>query len=234
VAKMCSNGGLLVAYVDESKRALITRANCDMWACSECSARLRERWIMRAKIGVQIYVNDGLPVDFVTITSHEKLKTFEATEKVWRSAWNRLYKAIKRRAETFEYFCVPEKHKDGRMHVHLLWTAGVSQRWVKDNARERGLGYQALVRKVDHPYRAALYVGKYVGKDLGTDVPRHFRRVRVSRGWVDLPDPVTGESYLRWQYLKTHGGLDALLQHCEYVGYQVIDIKTGELISLPA
>jgi hypothetical protein len=186
------------------------------------------RWVLRAEIGVRQYIGEGLHVDFTTMTSHEKLPNFEATERVWREAWPVLYAALRRRATKLEYFIVPEKHKDGRMHVHALWTAGVSQKWVKDNGRRRGLGYQAKVKHVENAQQAVRYVTKYVGKTLGGEVPQHFRRVRVSHGWPDIPLPVTPLVGLRWEYVGTNGALYVVLAECQAKHIDMIDLQTGE------
>lgn len=173
------------------------------------------------------FLSDGLRVDFVTITSHERLKDFAATETVWREAWDRLYKAIKRRAEVFEYMVIPERHKDGRMHVHALWTASVNQRWLKDNARKRGLGFMATVSEVKDSQAATRYVTKYVGKDLGENVPKHFRRVRVSRNWAEIPVPVTDVSNLEWVYVGSNGALSLMYEKCRREQFDLIDLSTG-------
>lgn len=226
---MCKRAGILAGWDYESKRILLTRANCNQWECDECSLRLRDRWVLRAKMGATEYMKQGLRVDFVTITSHEKLATFEQTEYVWRFAWDKLYKAIKRKAIRFEYFIVPEKHEDGRMHVHALWTAAVTKKWLKDNARSRGLGHQADVKKVEDSQRAADYVTKYVNKGIGQEMPKGFRRVRTSQKWTDIPEPVTDQSGLEWEYLNHQDMLERVMWYANGDDYQLIDAKTGEL-----
>lgn len=225
---MCERAGLLFGWDDVARRALVTRANCDSWKCPECAERLSARWVLRAEIGIRQYIGAGLHVDFITVTSHEKLPSFEATEAVWRKAWPVLYAALKRRAIKLEYFIVPEKHKDGRMHVHALWTADVTQKWLKDNARRRGLGYQAVVKRDMPTHALTSYITKYIGKSLGKDVPKHFRRVRVSSGWPDIPQPVTPLVGLRWEYINSNGALSAVYHEARIKGYDIVDLKTGE------
>ena len=169
-----SEQGLLVGWDDKAARAFVARADCDSWNCEECAARMASRWRLRAEMGTRALLGAGYRVDFVTITSHERLKDFAATEAVWRNAWSKLYAALKRNQPSLEYMIVPEKHKDGRMHVHAVWNAGVSQKWLKDNARKRGLGYQAKVIKIQDAAPAVRYITKYIGKDLGENVPAHF------------------------------------------------------------
>jgi hypothetical protein len=189
---------------------------------------MAERWVLRAQIGVRKFIANGNLVDFVTITSHEKLSTFAETQKVWRSAWPVLYSAIKRRNRNLEYFIVPERHEDGRMHVHALWTADVKKKWLKDNARKRGLGYQAEIKRVTGSGSAASYVTKYLTKSLGDDVPARTRRVITSQGWPDIPDPVTALSGLKWEYVNGNGVLDVILRECQAKKIDLIDLATGE------
>lgn len=225
---MCKNAGLLIGWDLVSRRALVTRADCDSWKCEECSKRMAENWKLRAMIGVRGYIGAGLHVDFITITSHEKLSSFAATEAVWRKAWPVLYAALKRRSTALQYFVVPEKHKDGRMHVHALWTANVSQKWLKDNARRRGLGYQAHRRPVHEAGVAVRYIGKYIGKALGSDAPPRFRRVRVSSGWPEIPLPITPLVGLRWEYISGNGSLAVVMAECQAKRIDMIDLRTGE------
>lgn len=225
---MCLKAGLLIGWDYAAGRALVTRANCDSWNCPECSRRMGEKWVLRAQIGVRKFLSDGCLVGFVTITSHEKLKTWEATQAVWRKSWPVLYSALKRRNRNLEYFIVPERHKDGRMHIHALWTAGVTQKWLKDNARKRGLGYEAKIKKVETAGHAVRYVTKYVGKSLGEDVPQRTRRVIVSQGWPAIPAPITPLNGLKWEYINGNGMLDVIYRECQAKHIDLIDLATGE------
>lgn len=226
---MCAKAGLLFGWDDAAKRVLVSRANCDSWVCEDCRQRMAERWGLRAAIGSKRITDAGGCLDFVTITSHEKLQDFASTEKVWRSAWSTLYAALKRRKPNVQYMIVPERHKDGRMHVHALWDAGVSQKWLKDNARKRGLGYQCKVIHVSSEGHAQKYITKYVGKDLGADAPAHFRRVRVSANWANIPAPDTDHNGLQWEYIGTNGALQTVYEQCAERGISIIDAVTGEL-----
>lgn len=226
---MCSRGGLLITFLYDEHRALVTDADCDSWRCEECAKRKAERWSMRAEIGARAFIKAGVRVDFITVTSHERLKTFAACNRAWSDSWNKLHARLKRQAEVREYLLIPERHKDGRMHVHALWTFGVSRRWLKDNARACGLGYQADVRPLSDPIFATRYVTKYIGKSLGGDVPQHFRRVRVSKGWAEIPAPETDAGTYEWQYIGGNGALNAAYEECARARLTMIDVRTGEV-----
>jgi len=225
---MCKNAGLLIGWHKTEKRAFVARANCDNWSCEDCAVRMGNNWGLRASLGTRTLIDKGDTVDFITLTSHEKLPDFEATERVWRSAWGTLYNALKRQNNALAYLMIPERHKSGRMHIHGIWNAAVSQRWLKDNARRRGLGYQCKVVHISTERYASKYIAKYLGKSLGADYPARFRRVRCSNNWVHLPKPDTADNELQWEYIGTNGSLAIVYEQCQMRGIALIDKETGE------
>lgn len=82
---------------------------------------------------------------------------------------------------------------------------------------------------VDSGGHAEKYVTKYVGKDLGTDVPAHFRRVRVSQGWADIPKPENALVALRWEHIGSNAALETLYAECQAKNIALIDLATGEI-----
>lgn len=89
----------------------------------------------------------------------------------------------------FEYIAVPEQHKNGVVHMHLIATYWSTQKWIKDAARKSGFGYIAHVRYVENGPSAAAYLGKYIGKDfIHLTWPKRFRRVRTSANWPRFDD----------------------------------------------
>lgn len=226
---------MLIAYDKATRRALITDADCDSWKCPECRAKLAQGWTLRAEHGARVLQEAGVTLYFATITSHEKNKTFDACARAFPDAWGKLHKRLNRQADVREYLLVPERHKDGRMHVHAIWTFPVDTRWLKDNGRECGFGYMNQVggrghkdQPIDALSRVASYISKYLGKSLGDIVPPRFRRVRTSAGWAKVPAPEGELSGMEWQYI---GGNGMLLEHyrrCHEEGYALIDVRTGE------
>lgn len=227
VGNMCNRAGVLVGWDTNGKRALVTRGNCDSWTCPECAKRKRDNWSLRAQIGIRQFLAEHQFIDFVTLTSHEKLPNFIATERVWRAAWTGIYNAIKRRNADFQYLLIPERHKNGRMHVHALWTAGVGKRTLKSIVRPRGLGYMLDVSHISSPSDAIRYVVKYLSKDLGEDVPDHFHRVRVSQRWPEIPAPSSATSNLRWEYTKNEQAFWIIVNECQEKRISMIDAKTS-------
>jgi len=233
---MCKFGGLLYAFDNVKKCCFITDADCNAWSCPECRARLKDRWVLRALHGSKLLADGGAVLYFATITSHENLKTFGACAAVFPDAWAKLHKRLNRTTDKREYFLVPEKHKDGRMHVHAIWTFPVNTRWLKDNGRECGFGYKNQIGgrgHVDEPItdlpRIGQYVGKYLTKSLGDGVPARFRRVRTSKGWAFAPEPENEASKLDWHYVGGNGMLNELYKECTRENLDLIDIRTGEI-----
>ena len=226
---MCKRGGLLVAFDLNSHRALVTDADCNSWKCAECAERKAQHWTMRAQIGAREFLAEGVPLDFATMTCHPSLTTWEQTAAVFPDAWGKLHKRLNRRSSVCEYLVTIEQHKDGRLHAHALWTFGVSERWLKDNAAACGLGFQAKIKPLKDPSYAVRYVSKYVSKALPDGTPAHFRRIRVSAGWADVRAPVTEHSDLDWKYVGTNGALLAIYEECERERLTMIDIRTGEV-----
>jgi len=226
---MCKAAGILIGWDLPAKRGVVVSATCDSWKCQECSERMAENWKYRAEFGVRALQKQGHKMEFVTITSHEKLPNFEATERVWREAWSVLYAALKRKKPDLCYMLVPEKHKSGRMHVHAVWNANITERWLKDNARSRGLGYQCKVISISDQGGAPIYITKYVGKSLGDNVPAHFRRVRVSDNFPVVPKPDTPNNGLQWEYVSTNGALSIVYEQCQRNNITLLDGKTGEI-----
>lgn len=223
---MCKKAGLVVAF--DAQKCLVAHATCDSFMCEECSKRMLDHWKLRAQIGARKILRDGGKLDFVTLTSHEKLKSFDATAHVWTHVWSMSYDAIKRKNADFAYLAIPERHADGRMHVHAIWNGNVNSRWLKDNIRKRGGGYECEAQNVYSMYDIVRYVTKYVTKQFNVEVPVHFRRIRVSQNWPDVPAPDTALSNLEWMHVKNQKQLERVYRECERISVRMIDVRTGD------
>lgn len=233
---MCKRGGLLVAYDLVAHRALMTDADCGSWKCEECAQRLRQHWTQRAAHGAKVLLDEGNTLYFATLTCHERNKTFEAGAASFPDAWGKLHKRLNRTSDTREYLLIPEHHKDGRLHMHAIWTFPVKTRWLKDNGRSCGFGYMNQIGRRGHldeeihdPATVSDYVSKELGKQLGYTVPPRFRRVRVSKHWAALPLPDTDTSELDWHYIGGNGALNAVYEECDHLKLTIIDVRTGEM-----
>jgi hypothetical protein len=215
------NRPYLVGENREQRRAVLFRPACGLWSCPVCAQANKARWTVRAYNGSKELIAAGREVDFLTLTSHEKLSP-ESTRRVFAHAWDQLNKRIRREVPGFAYLLVPEQHKDGRLHAHLIETSHLSKRWYKDNARECGLGYEVDIDGIRSPEGAAWYVAKYVGKGLeSTAWPRGFRRVRTSRNWPPMPilPPLIGWT---WRALGRKESLDETYSRYEQSDFHIV------------
>lgn len=228
-------------------RVLIFRPDCKMWKCPHCANVNKLKWVYRIKKGIEQYENEGDKFWFVTLTTHRKIRTFEKSLAVWRTAWDKLYHRMKREnPKQMHYVLLPELAPDtGRLHAHMLINHSFGAtykrtdkkgkdwyecRWMKDHPAQCGLGYMNDVRPVNNSGLAAWYVSKYVGKTLEVDKwPEHFRRVRPSIKWPEQDEMEGTIDGLNWAIVQP-GKLENLIMEFWQQGYNVINLKTGELI----
>ena len=192
----------MVAKHADIAQAIIFRPNCKKWSCEHCSAK-RSGWLaILAAYGHEQLAAGGKEMMFWTVTSHRNIRTLRKGIFVWRKAWPKLRKRIQRAAENVSYFYVPEQHADGSLHIHLLVSASVTERWCKDNAAQTGLGYIGEYDAVRSANKAAGYVSKYLTKDSHKlDWPKYFRRVNMSRNW---PRPTPIEKNEQWAVTRVN------------------------------
>lgn len=222
----------MVAQNANSKMALFFQPTCKLWSCPYCARINANRWIIRGMVGSEALLAEGIATDFVTITSHEKLSP-AATFRVFPLAWPKLYRRYKRAVDSSDpksFIAVPERHKDGRLHSHLVITGRLGERWWKDNARECGLGYQAKEEEVE-TIGVGGYIAKYLGKTLTEKWPKNKRRVNTSRNWPALPElpPKLGWSF---RTMATDQKLTPVLGDLTHAGYTVFGVPTAKAWAL--
>ena len=194
-------------------RSFLFVPGCKSWYCPVCGQRARKLWTARIYHGVHVYMEDGQKSwAFITLTSSRKLKRFSPTWGVWSKAWAKWSSRFRREYPGVRYALVPEQHKDGRVHSHMVASGEISQRWCKDNGAESGLGYMAKVRQVDAPGLAAWYCAKYLAKTLDCEKwPKGTRRVRTSQHWPELPKTGGAASEtLEWYVLARNASISRL------------------------
>lgn len=182
------NRPVMKARNPETGYVILFRPRCKMWSCPTCAEINQKLWAVRSHSGAEQLIETGRELQFLTLTSNEKLGP-DGTLYVWPRAWKKLHARANREAGKSAYMMVPERHSDGRLHMHAISTWGLGSRWWKDNSRECGLGYMAEEKEVNSPVGAACYVVKYISKQLAlAQWPRGFRHVRTSRDWPKLPE----------------------------------------------
>lgn len=217
------NRPLMVAKHDGINQAVLFRPNCKKWSCEYCS-RQRGAWFaVMAAHGYDVLTAAGNEVMFWTVTSHAKIRTLKKGIFVWRQAWPKLRKRLKRVVKDVAYAYIPEQHKDGSLHIHLIVAASVSERWCKDNAAKCGLGYIGEYEQIRTAGKAAWYVSKYLTKDSHRlDWPKYFRRVNTSRNWP-RPEPI--EKSGQWAVTRLNNTY-SVLAHADVLKAQGYAVDT--------
>lgn len=211
----------MLAKNEGERLAVIFRPRCKSWSCPACSQINKSLWMVRAHHGASELRAAGYELYFLTLTSHEKL-TPNQSLWVWPKAWGKLRDRIRyENGGSFQYLMVPERHLSGKLHVHAVETAGLTERRIKTLARESGLGYMADESIIRSPAGAAFYAGKYLSKQLEFQAwPKGFRRVRTSQAWPKLtpePSPVGW----RFEMLPSDKGIDQTVDYLGDAGYWV-------------
>ncbi len=209
---VCPATGTPYLYRDEktSRTRIIIKANCGMWNCEYCYHINRTKHYNRIMNGAYKLQDRGQQLNFITLTSHEKLKSREQCLYVWRKSWGKLSDRLRRAHKKssiykMAYVWVVESHKNGRLHWHGIINGQVSNRWLKDNCRACGMGHQDTSSEVENDVQGLRYVTKYISKsNLGCDYPSKMRRVAYSQSFPDKPKIATDSD---WQILKTKESL---------------------------
>ncbi len=159
---------------------------CNQWSCDYCRKVLSWRWAQRIRYGIALRV-DHDPW-FWTLTLPAWVPDAARGFKILPSRWDALRKELQRKLPDFAYAAFIEGQPErGHMpHFHII-TFQPAHRRLKDLAVHCGFGFEADQQQIDAG-KAVSYVVKYANKQ-GPFVPRHFRRVRVSRAWPSLPAP---------------------------------------------
>lgn len=227
---MCINpkSPFLMRIDDEEKRAYWFRADCKLWSCPECAEIRKTRVASRAFRGAEYFAKVDFPVQFTTLTCHKNVRSRDASILRWRETWPRLRKRCGRACDEFHYGVFPEQHKDGTVHVHLLETSGLPERWYKNSCAAIGLGFMAKVKPMQHPGKVAQYVTKYMAKAIAVaDWPRGFHRFRYSQKWPGVEDIQTHD--IQWQVFLSAYAFDDEMRHWVRSGYRPVNTRTGDI-----
>ena len=173
----------------KSRSIKYVKGRCKKWSCPECAISNVKQWIGRIIDGCNNLTPDTWYL--ATITAHRKWRKEKSLINI-RSNWpklrKRLARQVKKQAEDLFYCRVWEHHKDGSYHMHLITNAAITTKWLKDNAAQCGLGYQAKMGKPINAGQAAGYVAKYMLKQSADDTlrtyPKGARRIECSQNWV--------------------------------------------------
>lgn len=227
-AVSCSNPNRVFAFGwHVSRDRVITyRPDCKLWSCSACAIKNRRRWVARVAHGANAMALAGKALTFITL-SHNK---YDTIERAWREStprWTKLYARMKRTCPDMQYVIVPELHKSGKPHWHILtdFESPLTYRevingkrtttkntrvkakgnrkmwkWFKDVPHAVGYGYMNDAQELGrNVIQAAAYVSTYLGKNTHENaLPEGVRRIRVSQNFPELPE--VERDYLAQEY----------------------------------
>lgn len=198
---------VLKAYDSLAHENYLYQPRCKMWKCVSCGRTQKLLWQAKIGNGYDVYEAQGI-TDWcmLTITSHEKNRTIARGLHVWPDAWKKLSARMRYRYPGVRYVLLPELHEDEAVHWHMIASHGVKTRFLKDNARQCGLGFMADSKPVRESYDAIRYVSKYVSKTIGAvDWPKWMKRIATSQQWPPLPPEEEYDTVdLDWTYLCTY------------------------------
>jgi len=233
------------------KTAIFVQARCKQWSCEPCGKTNSAQWVARILTGLNYYIENGYQDWFMmTITSHDNCRS--AASSLWnlRKGWPKLADRMRRKFGKFKYVKVYEHHADGALHMHLIISVKIPYtvkneyvkkhkkilpvyrcRWLKNNARQCGMGYMNDYRPIVNPGVASAYCAKYLSKSVGNRAknwPKDMRRVQTSLHWPALP-ALVDKGQWNWELIQNHPHLmlkAALLWKLD--GIMVTNTKTGK------
>lgn len=163
----------------------------------------------RAKSRVYLLARENVNqfVYFVTLTFNpSKVDSYNYDEVVKHlSCW---LSNIRKRIPDLAYIAVPERHRSGRFHFHLL-TSDISKILVDSGKTKNGkkifnvsayrLGF-STASLIENPDRCCTYLTKYLTKDL-IEKTKNKKRYWYSR---NLKNPKIETSYIEPKFLKSY------------------------------
>lgn len=159
---------------------------CDSWSCAECCKVLAWRWAERIRYGIALRPDHR--AWFWTLTLPAWVPDQGTGYRILPERWTSLRQTLRRTLGDFHYaaFVEAHPHRSFIPHFHVIALHQAPKR-LKDMAVHAGFGYQATEREINSR-QAVSYVTKYASKQ-GANMPKNFRRVRISQSWPSLPSP---------------------------------------------
>lgn len=232
---------------------ILYRPDCKMWECPHCANVKAKVWSSRVRIAVNM--DKQADWHFVTITIDEKSGILDRQIEIFRSAWDRLSKRLRRAVgRDLTYVQIPElspeKH---RLHAHMIadWdfqrdTSALRKRtnrltgqtewywyskFLHDHLKPSGLGYIYDIQPLESVDQAASYCSKYIGKGLSERFPSGFRRVRTSQNFPDVPK-TDAETLYEWEVININAQGRQILLSEVFAGSVIFDLDKRENVTL--
>lgn len=214
ITPLCTNA---VTAKARGHKGEVRAIRCKRWSCPHCIENNRRR-VIRAAVA-------GHPTALLTLTLSSKQypDPDDAADQLKRGLVA-LRKRIARRFpnERIPFLAVFEKHKSGHPHLHLLIRAKfLPIRMLKRMWEDITGSYQVDIRGLKKSRQAALYVAKYVGKDLSA-FPGCKRWWRSHDYDQSLPE--TEDSIIQRRKWQRHtANFDSLRSALRYLGAEVVN-----------
>jgi hypothetical protein len=198
------------------------------YSCDTCADKIRRLHQLR----IIEYFKSVEDATFVTVTSHEKMRGFAASKKCLQEGMAKLFERLRRKNGTRHYVLIHEAHpSDGvSLHAHMLYQGVIEETWLKDNARECGMGFMGKCEQLRDPASAGKYVSKYISKSLADDeiFPKRFKRVRYSVRFPQFDFEEKASDYTWDAYPKTKSDVSEIARwahatHNEFKRLVLID-----------
>jgi hypothetical protein len=223
-----------------------------LWECPHCANVKAKVWASRVRLAVNL--DKQADWHFATITIDEKTGILARQVEIFRSAWDKLSKRLRRAVgRDLTYVLIPElspeKH---RLHAHMIadWhfhrdTRSMSERYNKlkkvkewywyskflhDHLKPSGLGYIYDIQPLETVDQAASYCSKYIGKGLSERFPAGFRRVRTSQGFPETPI-TDAEMLYDWEVININAEGRRILLTEIFAGSVIFDLQTRENVT---
>lgn len=214
----------LVGDAENIGKRVIVKARCKQWDCPYCAEVNKTEHYNRIANGINKAWKQGIEMQFVTVTCHEKWRGTDASVKNWRRNKDKLLARVRRQYAqdtkgSCEYVYIPEFHKDKTVHIHGIFYGNFGIRWWKNHSRASGLGYMADAKKLTSVLQAVNYITKYMVKEMG--IPSHvkgFRRICYSQGFPPLP---SHKSDFNWSLLERKTSIETSIVEGLLKGYSV-------------
>lgn len=219
----------------DERTAILFNPRCKQWSCNYCAELNKDYWIHQATRGAILITSEGRELQFVTLTSRPYASPNQSLYFMAQN-WPKLNRRAKyhtnkwkdARGIEWAYFLVPEKHKDGRVHAHLIAATHIyAKKFWKNWAFGTGFGFIMDVQTIENPAQVTGYVTKYMHKGSGAETwPKNFRRVRTSANW-----PITKQAPLDgWEWLTIKNPDTAWIEKNALIdmGWNVQDKRENE------
>lgn len=205
----------------------ILAVRCKRWSCEYCREVNRQRVIRIAAA--------AKPRALLTLTvRHTDYECPDEAAEALKRGLRLLRLRLKRHPmlQNFRFLAVFEKHKSGWPHLHLL-IKGQYLPWQQLRSMWEGItgSYMVDIRRIKTNGQAAMYVAKYIGKDLSAFA--HCKRWWRSTGYTEeQPEDYQAEK-ASGQWTRLTVGFYSIGPALEKAGYDVEYLRGARLRFAP-